>query len=88
MGGGRVRIEEMGQPARQTSTARDGAMAPRWRGTARWLLDGEGWRDGSLTTRDGTRRLLNGKGRRECGGDGPRAQRQWVAMDSKMANGR
>jgi len=53
---------------------------------ARRLLDGEGRRDGSSTARDGARRLLDGKGRRERGGDGLRAQRRWVAMDSAMAN--
>ena len=55
-----------------SSTVRDGATAPRWRGTAR----------------DGARRLLDGKGRRERGGDGLKAQRQWAAMDSVMVNGR
>ena len=53
-------------------TVRDGATAPRWRGTAR----------------GGARRLLDGKGRRERGGDGLKAQRQWAAMDSVMVNGR
>jgi len=66
----------------------DGATAPRWQGTAGRLLDGKGWHDGSLTARDGARRLLNGKRRRERGGNGLRAQRRWAAMDSAMANGR
>jgi len=48
----------------------------RWQWTAQRLLNSKGWRDGSSTVRDGARRLLNGKGRREHGGDGPRAQRQ------------
>jgi hypothetical protein len=30
--------------------------------------------------------LLDGKGRRERGGNGPRAQWQWAAMDGAMAN--
>ena len=30
--------------------------------------------------------LLDGEGRRERGGDGPRAQRRWAAMDGAMAN--
>ena len=47
----------------------DGATAPRRRGTALWLLDGEGRCDGSLTARGGVWRLLDGKGgRRERGG--------------------
>ncbi len=66
---------------------RYGATAPRRRGTARRLLDGEGRRDGSSTARDGARRLLDGKGRRKRSGDGLRAQRRSVAMDSAMANG-
>ena len=31
--------------------------------------------------------LLDGKGRRESGGNGLRAQRRWAAMDSAMVNG-
>ena len=58
-----------------SSTAINGATAPRRRGTARRLLDGEGRRGGSSTARDGARRLLDGKGRCESGGDGLRAQR-------------
>ncbi len=69
-------------------TAMDGAMASRRQGTAQRLLDGEGRRDGSSTAKDGARRLLDGKGRRKHGGDGPRAQWRWAAMDSAMANGR
>jgi len=69
-----------------SSTAMDGATAPRRRGTARRLLDGEGRRDGSLMARDGAQQLLNGKGRHERGGDRPRAQRRWAAMDGAMAN--
>ena len=61
---------------------RYGATAPCRQWMARWLLDG------SSTARDGARRLLVSKGRRECGGDGLRAQRRWAAMDSTMANGR
>jgi len=52
----------------------DGATAPRRRGTARQLLDGEGWRNSSSTAKDGAQRLLDGKGRRKRGGDGLRAQ--------------
>ena len=44
----------------------DDATAPRRRGTARWLI--------------------NGEGRRERGGDGPRAQWRWVAMEGAMVN--
>ena len=72
--------------ANGSSMVRDGATAPRRRGTARRLLDGNGRRDGSSMARDGARQLLHGEGQRERGGDGPRAQRQWAAMGSAMAN--
>ena len=68
-----------------SSTAMDGATAPQRRGMARRLLDGEGWRDGYSAARDGAQQLLDGKGRCERGGNGPRAQRRWAAMDSGMA---
>ena len=87
-------------PELSFDTAEGSLMArygDRWQWTVRWLqrrgtgarrlLDGEEWRDGSSTARDGVRRLLDGKGRREHGGNGQRAQRQWAAMDSAMANG-
>jgi len=64
-----------------SSTAMDGVTTPWRRGTARRLLDGEGRRDGSSMA------SLDGKGRRERGGDGLRAQRRWAAMDSVMVNG-
>ena len=31
---------------------RYGARNPQWQWTARWLLDGKGWRNGSSTVRD------------------------------------
>ncbi len=68
------------------SAVMDGATAPQRRGTACRLLDFNGRGDGSLAVRDGARWLLDGEGRRERGGDGPRAQRRWAAMDSAMAN--
>ena len=51
----------------------------------------------SLTVMDGAtaplrqgtaRRLLDGKGQSERGGNGLRAQRRWAAMDSAMLKGR
>ena len=61
MGGGGVR--------------RGNATTSRTRGLeGRDDLDGKGRRDGSSTARDGARRILDGKGWHESGGDGLRAQ--------------
>jgi len=70
--------------------AMDGAMAPRRQGTARRLLDGEGWRDGSLTARGGAsapRRQGSAQAWRRwtesttaMGGDG-QSDGEWMVMD-------
>ena len=60
-------------------TVMDGATAPLRQGTARRLLGGnDGRRDCSSTARDSAQR--------ECGGDRPREQRRWAAMDGVMVN--
>ena len=71
--------------------------APWWRGTAWRLLNGNGWRNGSLTAMNSARaprqqwtarRLLDGEGWCKHNDDGPRAQRWWAAMDGTMATWR
>jgi len=92
-GSSRARDDAMAPQRRRQWTAqqlldREGrATAPRRRGTARRLLDGEGWRDGSSTVM-----AMNGvtascrQWTAQCGGDGPRAQQGWAAMDGAIAN--
>jgi hypothetical protein len=86
-------------PESSVDTANDSLMvrysatAPRRQWMERWLLNSEGWRDGSSTVRDsstaprwrGTARDGSSTAR---DGDGLRAQRRWAAMNSAMANGR
>jgi hypothetical protein len=72
--------------AEDGSTAMDGSSTvmdgvARWQWTARRLLDGNGWRSGSLMA-------MYGEGQHKRDGDGQRSQWQWTDKDGAMANWR